>query len=190
MERIKKQHSAFTIEAMQEADIVNVNSLEQAAYRSTRPKRDYLYELRYNRLAHYFVMHPTAAHTATVMIGAAGIWMIGSEAHVITIAIHPTWQQHSLGAWLLLRLLEEGRILKAETATLEVRPSNQRAITLYQKYGFEEVGRRPNYYSDTGEDALILTTPALSSATYQARLTQSRNELAEQLAQINVDKIL
>jgi ribosomal-protein-alanine N-acetyltransferase len=40
---------------------------------------------------------------------------------------------------------------------------------LYQKYGFQNVGRRPRYYSDNGEDALIMTTPPLKSSAYQAQ---------------------
>ena len=49
-------------------------------------------------------------------------------------------------------------------ATLEVRLSNQAARLLYQRFGFRPVGVRPRYYSDNGEDALIMTTESLDSA--------------------------
>ena len=57
----------------------------------------------------------------------------------------------------------------AREATLEVRLSNLAARRLYEKYGFRPVGIRPRYYSDNGEDALIMTTEPLAGAAMRER---------------------
>ena len=62
-----------------------------------------------------------------------------------------------VGAALLGALERFGEENGSISLTLEVRPSNAAAIALYLKYGYEQVGRRPRYYSDNGEDALIMT---------------------------------
>ena len=113
---------------------------------------------------------------------------MADEAHISTIAVHPDWRGLGLGEWLLLALLEAGQVLGAETATLEVRPSNEPALALYQKYQFEEVGRRPRYYSDNDEDALIFTTPPLALPDYQAMLAQRKIALFERLLKIEGNK--
>jgi ribosomal-protein-alanine N-acetyltransferase len=79
---------------------------------------------------------------------------------------------------LLVALLERAYTLRAVIATLEVRVSNAAAQQLYAKYEFAEVGRRKRYYRDNGEDALIMTVPALD-AGYRQRLTARERALVE-----------
>jgi [ribosomal protein S18]-alanine N-acetyltransferase len=185
--------SFFKIEPMQPDDIPAVVAVEQASYSMTWPPKAYDYELKQNKLAHYFVLRvspsrSTAAEQESSVIGLGGFWLLSDEVHINTIAVHPTWRDLGLGEWLLITLLEEGQALSAEVATLEVRPSNHTARRLYQKYGFEQVGQRPHYYSDNDEDALILTTPPLASPDYQTMLHQRRANLFVQLNQININK--
>lgn len=123
-----------------------------------------------------------------VLVGLAGFWLMADEAHVSTIAVHPDWRGLGLGEWLLLHLIEQSQKLGAQVATLEVRPSNHSALALYDKYQFEEVGRRRHYYSDNNEDALILTTPPLTTPDYQAMLAQRRAALFQRLANAYMDK--
>jgi ribosomal-protein-alanine N-acetyltransferase len=70
----------------------------------------------------------------------------------------------------MLALLELAVQVGAAVATLEVRLSNVAARTLYQRFGFHPVGVRPRYYSDDGEDALIMTTERLDSPAMRRRL--------------------
>lgn len=166
--------------------------------------RAFEYELQHNQFAHYFVLRTSPPSepidsapskigpesiggrrsAAGGLVGLAGFWLMADEAHISTIAVHPDWRGQGLGEWLLLHLLEAGRALGAVVATLEVRPSNQTALALYQKYRFEQVGRRPHYYSDNDEDALILTTPALALPDYQAMLAQLKVALFQRLVKI------
>jgi len=202
----------FTIEPMTLADLPAVVAIERASYAMNWPMRAFEYELQHNQFAHYFVLrtflsHPPfnlsssaapdksqpgprspvpglASTDMPVIIGLAGFWLMADEAHISTIAVHPDWRGLGLGEWLLAHLLEAGQALGAAVATLEVRPSNHTALALYQKYGFEQVGRRPRYYSDNDEDALILTTPALALPDYQAMLAQHKVALFQRLVKI------
>lgn len=175
----------FEITSLKTADIPQAQAIERAAYITSPPNRDFLKELS-NQLAHYFVLHaiskaPTPG-TLKSMIGVAGFWLIADEIHVITIAVHPQWKRQGGGELMLIKLLEEGYSLGAAVATLEARPSNQSALSLYQKYKFQQVGNRPGYYDDNGEDALILTTPLLTSLEYQRMLTEQKAQLVRRMA--------
>jgi len=95
------------------------------------------------------------------------------EGHISTVATHPQWLRHGIAELLLIAMTERAAEMGVRVMTLEVRVSNAGAQTLYRKFGFEVVGRRPHYYSDNREDALIMTTPPITSAEYQ-RFFQDR----------------
>ena len=77
--------------------------------------------------------------------------------HILNLAVHPGHRRRSIARRLLAEALAQARTLGAELAWLEVRPSNLAALALYESFGFRQVGRRPRYYDDTHEDALLLT---------------------------------
>jgi len=88
-----------------------------------------------------------------IMIVAAG------ECHILNVCIEPAFQRVGLGYRLMARLLKQAKQEGADTAFLEVRPSNVGAIRLYQRLGFQRVGVRVGYYpAPTGrEDAVVLS---------------------------------
>ncbi|MBD2625857.1 ribosomal protein S18-alanine N-acetyltransferase [Trichormus variabilis] len=90
------------------------------------------------------------------LLGMGCFWSILEEAHITILAVHPQYHRQGLGQALLYSLLKRASDRGLERATLEVRASNQAAISLYQKFGFKTAGRRPRYYKDNDEDALIL----------------------------------
>lgn len=90
-----------------------------------------------------------------LVIGVGGFWQVLEEAHINILAIHPQYQGRGLGKFLLNKLLDEAKTLGLERATLEVRASNHIALTMYEKFGFQEAGRRPNYYPDNLEEGVI-----------------------------------
>jgi ribosomal-protein-alanine N-acetyltransferase len=188
---MNRPHLPFLINKLTLADIPAADAIERAAYSNAVPRRNYRHELEQNQLAYYLGLRVVLPNPQpTQMIGVVGYWLLGTEAHIMTIAIEPRWQRLGLGEWLLLNMLEDCEHLGAEVATLEVRPSNTTALGLYQKYGFEQVGHRPGYYNDTGEDALILTTPNIQSGTYQSRLSGYKGQLWLRLAQVKIDRII
>jgi ribosomal-protein-alanine N-acetyltransferase len=73
------------------------------------------------------------------------------------LAIHPEFRRQGIAEDLLVTALEKARAEGAQSALLEVRAENQAAQALYQKYGFEMVGRRERYYKDNHEDAILMT---------------------------------
>ncbi len=118
------------------------------------------------------------------LVGIGCEWAIVDEAHVTLVGVHPQYQRQGFGALLLWAILTLGRHRGLAWATLEVRPSNQPARSLYDKFGFELVGQRRRYYSDTGEDALILWLRQLQSDKVGDRLRvlgrQAHHRLTQQ----------
>ena len=92
-------------------------------------------------------------------VNAYGIMSIAAgESHVLNLCVCPAWHGCGLGRQLLAKLLEVARDHRAGTMLLEVRPSNRRALRLYESMGFSEVGVRRGYYPARNgrEDALLL----------------------------------
>ncbi|MGK7919509.1 MAG: ribosomal protein S18-alanine N-acetyltransferase [Trichodesmium sp.] len=90
------------------------------------------------------------------IIGIGCLWAILEEAHITILGIHPQYQGLGFGQLLLYTLMNSAWQRGLERATLEVAISNTTALSLYHKFGFQDVGRRRGYYQQTGEDALIL----------------------------------
>jgi len=85
------------------------------------------------------------------------LWIFGGEVHLMNIAVHPDKRRRGLGGCLLNKMKEVGLSQGATTAWLEVRPSNVIARSFYKRTRFSEIGRRPHYYKETNEDAIIMT---------------------------------
>jgi ribosomal-protein-alanine N-acetyltransferase len=90
------------------------------------------------------------------LVGYICFWMFDNEIQVLNLAIHPTNRRQHFGQFLLTRIIETGVSKGLKSVWLEVRPSNTAARSLYSKFGFQEIGRRPRYYRETNEDALIM----------------------------------
>jgi len=158
---------------MKVEDLDAVHDIERESFATPWPPHAYRQELETNRLAHYIV-----ARFGDRVVGYAGMWLLVDEAHVTTFATSARWRGHGIGERLMLALLDLARSHRANEATLEVRPSSVAARRLYEKYGFREVGIRPRYYTDNNEDALIMTTPALTSRFMETRLASLREAVA------------
>jgi ribosomal-protein-alanine N-acetyltransferase len=115
------------------------------------------------------------------LIGVGCLWAILEEAHIIMLAIHPSFQRQGLGQALLWALLKSACDRQLERATLEVRDSNLAAVCLYKKFGFKEAGRRKRYYEDTGEDALVMWRSGLEKPEFKRYLTVEKREMCDRL---------
>ncbi len=162
-------------------DLTAVKQIDRLSFPT--PARDGLFEheIEGNDLAHYQVLERVMKYQATI-VGYSGYWLIGDEMHISTLAIHPDWRGKHLGELLLLNMLTYCYKQPVTTATLEVRTSNQSAQNLYHKYRFQIVGQRRRYYRDTGEDALIMTSPVLD-AVYHQFLDEQKATLLSLLAE-------
>lgn len=91
------------------------------------------------------------------VLGYAGLMVVADEGYITNVAVFPEYRRQGIAAQILQVFLQFAAANHLAFLTLEVRPSNTAAIALYQGFGFEEVGRRKNYYDLPKEDALILT---------------------------------
>lgn len=92
-------------------------------------------------------------------------WVAAGEIHLMNIAVHPGMRNRGLGRALMEKVVQTGAEEGVEKIWLEVRPSNRAARALYSGMGFTEVGRRHRYYTDTGEDAIVMALALSPSET-------------------------
>ncbi len=119
------------------------------------------------------------------VVGFAGIWIMVDEAHVTNIAMRESYRRQGVGELLLIAIIDLAIKLNARYITLEVRASNTAAQSLYLKHGFTQVGLRRGYYTDNGEDAILMTTENTTSATFQAHLQQLKQAHSSKWVGIN-----
>ena len=111
-----------------------------------------LAEELYNPAASFIVAEGPAGQ----VLGYAGLHVVLDEGYIDNVAVRPECRRQGIGDRLLEVFCRFGQAHLA-FLTLEVRPSNAAAVALYEKHGFQEAGRRKDYYTDPTEDALLLT---------------------------------
>lgn len=132
-------------------DIPVICEIERESFSAPWSEQAFRNELTNNHFAHYVVMECNGE-----IAGYAGMWIIMDEAHVTNIAVRARHRGKKLGARLLGYMQAAAVSLGAERMTLEVRVSNTVAQRLYAKFGFVPAGLRKGYYTDNGEDAIIM----------------------------------
>jgi ribosomal-protein-alanine N-acetyltransferase len=112
------------------------------------------------------------------VIGHAGMMHMGDEGHITTVAVDPQHQARGVATRLVLALCRHAHERRVPALTLEVRVSNERATSIYRRFGFAAAGVRKNYYSETNEDALIMWAHDVDQPAYAARLQAIADEVA------------
>ena len=135
---------------MNETHVSQVAQLERLCFSMPWSENSIRYELT-NPLALWLV-----AVDGDMVAGYVGSQSVMGEADMMNLAVLPDYRRQGIGEMLVKRLVEELTANAVSSLTLEVRASNTVAIELYNKLGFAQVGRRPNYYKNPKEDALIL----------------------------------
>ncbi len=90
------------------------------------------------------------------LVAFCNYWLVADELHVLNVAVHPEERRRGHGARLLRHILDVAAQNQVRVVSLEVRVSNRPAAALYRKFGCREVGMRPKYYANDGEDALLM----------------------------------
>jgi len=189
---------------MEEGDLDQVAAMEREAFPTLWPPTTYRRELK-NKMAEYSVCvrddefvtsqpqpgkkgllgflgrrnKPEAPVQRQLLVGFVGLWYMAGEAHIVSIAVREAYKRKGLGEFLLIGSIEMATHRDCQVVTLEARVSNDPAIALYRKYGFNEVGLRRRYYSANGEDAIIMTTDKLTSDEYDALFENRVNAFDE-----------
>ena len=135
---------------MNESHVSAVAELEKLCFSDPWSENSVVSELK-NKLALWLV-----AEEEGRVSGYIGSQTCGDESDVMNVAVHPDFRRRGIAEALVNRLVEELKAIDSHSLTLEVRASNVPAISLYEKMGFSEVGRRKNYYRNPREDALIM----------------------------------
>lgn len=137
------------------ADLEPILSIEQNSFIWPWGRLSFEGEL-HNHNARNYAVTSAESQTADRVVAYAFWRQVVDEMHVLKVAVTPDRRGQGIASWLLERCFSLSVEQGARSAHLEVRPSNNPAVELYQKLGFELVGRRPKYYSDTKEDALLM----------------------------------
>jgi ribosomal-protein-alanine N-acetyltransferase len=148
--------TGLAVRAMREDDIDAVMAIEQRAYPFPWTHGIFRDCLR----AGYSMW---LAEREGQIVGYGVLSIAAQEAHILNICIDPDAQGSGYGRKLLRLLMRSARMQRAERVFLEVRPSNPRAIALYDEEGFNEIGRRPRYYPahNGREDAIVMAMELL-----------------------------
>lgn len=139
------------ITKMTAQDVPQIAELDKKCFAIPWSEKSF-YDETENPLAVYF----TASENGH-SIGYAGFWNVSGEGGITNIAVLPEYRRKEVGSSLMETIIKSASELGLTLLTLEVRKSNLAAQGLYKKYGFKVLGERKRYYSDNGEDALIMT---------------------------------
>jgi len=148
--RVEDRAKEVIIRPLVKEDLDELMEIEKVSFPTPWSKESYLAELE-NDFSFYI-----AACCRGHLVGYAGMWIIVDEGHVTNIAVHPDFRRRGLGAKLLEELIRAAAERDIKGVTLEVRPSNTPALRLYRKMGFVPNGIRKGYYTDSGEDAIVM----------------------------------
>ena len=132
------------------SDLCSVLAIEKEAFPTPWSENSFRQELS-GRGRYFWILEKDGE-----VVGYICFWVWGEEMQVANLAIKKEYRGQRLGEYLLRQALRLSSKKGAKTAFLEVREKNLPARKLYQRLGFQSIGRRTKYYLDTGEDALIL----------------------------------
>ena len=139
------------IQRMEVDDLDRILDLERLCFSSPWSKDDFLYELNENPFGYYVVLKELDK-----ILAYLGLWMDEDRAQITTIGVDPEHRGKGYAKKLMEHMLEACSSKGVKIYSLEVRVSNQAAISLYQRFGFIQVGLRKAYYQDNHEDAYLM----------------------------------
>lgn len=140
----------ITIQPMKKEDISMVVTLEENTF--STPWSYEALEESFLKDNYYFLV----AKQENIVVGYVGMYVVLQEGDITNIAVAKEVQRQGIGTKLLKELLEVAKKHGTETINLEVRVSNESAISLYKKHGFEIIGRRKNFYTKPEEDGYLM----------------------------------
>ncbi|HBJ00236.1 MAG TPA: ribosomal-protein-alanine N-acetyltransferase [Lysinibacillus sp.] len=141
-----------TYRKMVSEDVPAVYEIELASFPVPWTLDSFYYEVHENQYAHYVL----AIDEDGSIIGFCGMWMVIDAAQITNVAVIEQARGRGIGEGLMREAMHIARINGMEVMTLEVRVTNAVAQNLYRKLHFQDGGIRKGYYTDNGEDALVM----------------------------------
>lgn len=144
-------HWRIRVRNMTHDDLDNVCGIEEETFPAPWPRESFESDIDKGPRSLCLVAEGDAE-----ILGFLISWPVADELHIGNLAVAAGCWDQGVGTALLKMALEEAIAGGAAIATLEVRASNSRAISLYERHGFRSVAVRRGYYADNGEDAVIM----------------------------------
>ncbi len=157
---MKGPTNGLVLRTMTLDDVAAVAAIDRASFPLPWSEGSFRSDLTANSAANLIVAERPNGKSAAIA-GYIGYWLVIDEAHLSTLAVDPGLRRLGIGERLLQEAMRRAVRQGAEMMTLEVRVSNEAARRLYEKHGFQLVGRRKRYYQDNLEDALLMTRDGL-----------------------------
>jgi ribosomal-protein-alanine N-acetyltransferase len=142
-----------SIQTMTGEDLSAVLDIERGSFADPWPEEVFEAEMRHS-WSQCLVLNKSSNDGRP--IGYVIFWSVADEVHLLNLAVDPGERHHHYGLILMDHMVEYAREKGARFITLEVRRSNEAAVSLYERGGFKQVGVRPKYYANNGEDALLM----------------------------------
>ncbi len=158
---------------MRETDLDDLLVIEQYSFPTPWKRSMYESDIDANRHARFFVIE---SRDPAELVGYIGTWFIYDEAHIGTIATKQEYRGKRIAEQLIAYTAFQGIQEGIAYVVLEVRVSNDPAIRLYERLGFTQVGLRKRYYTDTGEDALLMTCRDMESLARRLDIEEVTDE--------------
>ena len=147
------------ISRMTEKDLDEVMRIEEVSFSAPWSRGMFLTELRDNPFSKLLIARldpPAGGDEQVRLAGYCCFWVIFNEVHIMNLAVHPDWKRKGIGSRLVEETLSISRDNGVKKVHLEVRQSNDQARRLYEKFGFQVIAARPNYYTHPREDAVLM----------------------------------
>jgi len=157
----------LALEPMREADVPTVQEIERRIFSTPWPRNAYYRELSSRNSAYYVVLRRETDGGGVETVGYGGMWRMYDEAHVTTIGVRHDLQHQGYGRIVFAGLVQAAYDMGAKWVTLEVRASNDNAMRMYENFGFKVIGRRRGYYTDNGEDAIVMWSDSIYSPRFR-----------------------
>lgn len=143
------------LEALARQDLDEILSIDRTVFKRPWHRNAFVVELNCDRASSYAVTTQPVDRGRQI-IAYVFLRIIATEMNIARIAVAREFQRKGVATWLLEHCFRLAVKKNVFLVRIEVRPTNNAAITLYRKSGFQLVGTRPNYYPETGEDAMIM----------------------------------
>lgn len=140
----------ITIREMIAEDINGVMEVERESFSTPWTEQLFYDELNNERTVYFVVCNDGE------VVAYGGMWHIVDEGQITNIAVKKDFRKQGIASMILTRLIDFAKEHEIEVIGLEVRAGNSNALGLYEKFGFEAVGKRKNYYKNPTEDAILM----------------------------------
>ena len=138
-------------------DVASIAAIEAASFAQPWLPPAILGELTVPEGWHHVARVPADPEAQAAVVGYILTRFLADEMHIMKLAVEPAWRRRGTATALLEAAQREALRRRAILMLLEVRKSNRPAIGFYREAGFQIIGVRPNYYPQTGEDALVMS---------------------------------